>query len=209
MGRRSKFISISMLALVLGAAWGLAKPPEQRNYLDILRLFWTEVYPEGGSTLYCNQSFKPFDRAVNVEHVYPMGWVTRSLRCGARDECRANSARFNFIESDMHNLYPARKDINKSRGSYPFSMVKGEARDFGSCDFEVDHRGRKAEPAPAARGRVARAMLYMADQYQLEIYSKQRRVLKDWHRRYPPDAEERRRNRIIERVQGNANSYIE
>lgn len=208
MRSKAKSLAISVLLLVMGIAWALAKPPPQRNYLDILRVFWSEVYPRGGNTLYCDQSFAPFDRRVNVEHVYPMSWVTRALKCGKREQCRHNSKRFNLIESDMHNLYPARKDVNQARGAYPYSMIKGERHAFKGCDFEVDYRARKAEPAPEARGRIARAMLYMADEYGLEIYSRQRALLVEWDRQYPVDDEERRRNRIIERIQGNANPYI-
>ena len=206
---KTKSLTISVLVIALGVAWAMAKPPAQRNYLDILRVFWSEVYPDGGNTLYCNQQFAPFDRKVNVEHVYPMSWVARSLKCGKRDQCRTNSSRFNFIESDMHNLYPARKDVNKTRGAYPFSMIKGERYIYKECDFEVDYKARKVEPAPEARGRIARAMLYMADEYGLDIYNRQRSMLQEWNRRYPPDEEERRRNRVIERIQGNGNPYIE
>lgn len=208
MRRKIKSLSISVLLVALGVAWGLAKPPSQRNYLDILRVFWSGVYPDGGSTLYCDQRFAPFDRRVNVEHVYPMGWVTRALKCGKREQCRHNSDRFNFIESDMHNLYPARKDVNQTRSAYPYSMIKGEKHVFQGCDFEVDYRARKVEPAPEARGRIARAMLYMADEHGLDIFSRQYAMLQDWNKRYPPDEEEKRRNRVIERIQGNANPYI-
>ena len=186
----------------------LAKQPQQRNYLDILRVFWSELYPDGGSTLYCGRRFEPFDREVNVEHVYPMSWVTRALKCGKRDQCRRSSDRFNLIESDMHNLYPARKDVNKARGAFPYAMIEGERHEYAGCDFEVDYRAHKAEPGPEARGRIARSMMYMQREYGLQIYGRQQRLLEQWHRQYPPDDEERRRNRIIERVQGNANPYI-
>ena len=177
-------------------------------YLDTLPVFWKNLYPDGGRTLYCDQAFKPFDRRINVEHVFPMSGVSRELRCGNREQCRKNSKRFNEIESDMHNLYPARKDVNKTRGSYPYSMIKGERHEYRGCDFEVDYRSRKVEPRPQVRGRIARSMMYMQREYGLDIYGRQQRLLEQWHRQYPPDEEERRRNIIIEQVQGNANPYI-
>ena len=190
-------------------AWLTARPqPSSQNYLDNLRTFWQALYPNGGETLYCGKKFKPFDRDVNVEHVYPMSWVTRKLKCGDRERCRHNSPRFNYIESDMHNLYPARKDVNQTRGAFPFAMIEGEEHFYQGCDFEVDFRRRQVEPRPEARGRIARAMLYMADEYDLEIYRRQRKLLERWHHQYLPDEEERRRNRIIARLQGKPNPYI-
>ena len=138
-----------------------------------------------------------------------MCWVTRALGCGDRDSCRRKSARFNQIESDMHNLYPARRDINKARGSYPFREVRGDRGIEPGCDVEVDHKARVAEPPQASRGNVARAMLYMSDRYGLEIFERQRRMLLEWHADDPVDDEERRRNRAIAGIQGNANPWIE
>ena len=28
----------------------------------------------------------------------------------------------------MHNMYPARKDLNKARGAYPYREIRGERR---------------------------------------------------------------------------------
>ena len=55
---------------------------------------------------------------------------------------------------------------------------------------------------------MARAMLYIADRYDMKIYERQRRMLLQWHRDDPVDDAERRRNRLIERVQGNPNPWI-
>ena len=184
-------------------------PLHAGSYLDTLPIFWREVYPACGETLYCGVRFEPFDRRVNVEHVYPMSWVTKALRCGDRDACRRNSERFNRIESDMHNLFPALKDINQARGSYPFGMLKGERLMERGCDFEINHRSRLVEPRPEVRGDIARAMLYMSDRYGLEIYSRQRKQLQRWDELDPPDDMERRRNDLIERVQGNRNPLID
>ena len=109
----------------------------------------------------------------------------------------------------MHNLYPARADVNQERGSMAFGIVRGEKRRYGKCDFEIDHGARIVEPRPEARGKIARAMLYMAEEYRLKIFPRQRRLLRRWHRAHPPDAEEKRRNDAIGRLQGNRNPYID
>ena len=195
---------IFVLLLCPGLAWSGTD-----NYLDTIPLFWRTLYPNGGEGLYCGVPFQARDRRYNIEHVYPMAWVTRALRCGDRRQCRRGSTRFNRIESDMHNMYPALKDLNKARGAYPYREIRGEQWFERGCDIEIDHRARAVEPRPAVRGDIARAMLYMADRYDLEIYARQRRLLEQWHREDPPDEHERRRNRAIKRVQGNFNPWID
>lgn len=180
------------------------------DYLEILPLFWREVYAAGGETLYCGEKFgQHAGRDLNVEHVYPMSWVMRPAGCGSRDQCRQSSLWFNRIEADMHNLYPARSDINQARGSFPFGMIKGEARNFGRCDFELDRRQRVVEPRPAARGNIARAMFYMNESYGLKIYLRQAQLLLRWHREDPPDLPELERNDLIEKLQGTRNRFID
>ncbi len=201
-----------LLLLLLSSLPLLAEAPDlpgDRNYLDSLRTFWRTLYPDGGETLYCGYRFQPYDRKVNVEHVYPMNWVVRQLGCGNRNRCRRTSARFNEIESDMHNLYPALAEVNELRGSMPFDEIPGEHHAVAHCDFEVDLRRRRVEPRPEARGRIARAMLYMAGRYGLTLYERQRRLLERWHRRHPPDAAERLHDRLVRRLQGVDNPFID
>ena len=109
----------------------------------------------------------------------------------------------------MHNLYPALAKINKVRGSQAFGLVRGEPRRFGSCDFEIDPQKRQVEPRPEVRGNIARAMFYMHATYDLKLFSRQKKRLKQWHRQDPPDGEELRRNQIIEQIQGQRNLFID
>lgn len=181
-----------------------------KEYFQALPLFWDRIYPKGGKTLYCSKKFgSRHGRSINIEHVYPMAWVKKEEGCRSRKLCRQSSPRFNRIEADMHNLYPAQREINKARGSAPFGLIEGERRDFGRCDFEFDNRRRLVEPRPASRGNIARAMLYMHDSYGLPIYKRQGKMLKQWNRQDPPDAEERRRNDRIARLQGTRNRFID
>ena len=200
--------------LIIGisiVAWGaIAEPRAFESYFDALPVFWDQVYPNGGETLYCGKPFgKRRGRSVNIEHVFPMAWAMKAEGCRSREQCRDLSLRFNRIEADMHNLYPSRKDINKTRSSFPYAMVQGEQRAFGKCDFELDHRKRRVEPRPEARGNIARAMFYMQDTYGLRIYRRQGELLRDWNRDDPPDREERRRNEVIASIQGNRNKFID
>ena len=205
---------VALAAVVAGAAWAAPAPAGDdgapADYSSVRPLFWSQLYAGGGETLYCGV---PITRRrsprLNVEHVFPMSWAARAVGCGRRRACRRNSARFNRIEADMHNLYPARADVNQERGSMAFGIVRGERRRYRGCDFEVHHGARIVEPRPEARGKIARAMFYMAHRYRLRIFPRQRRLLRRWNRAHPPDAEERRRNDAIERLQGNRNPYID
>ncbi|MCB1863882.1 MAG: endonuclease [Chromatiales bacterium] len=180
------------------------------DYRAALPVFWSEVYPDGGDTLYCGHRFGPrHSREINIEHVFPMAWAMNAVGCPDRESCRASSAEFNRIEADLHNMYPARRDLNKARGSHGFGEVAGEPRRYGACDFEINERARQVEPPPASRGNVARAMFYMADRYGLKIFARQAQTLREWHQADPPDAEERRRNEAIARVQGTRNRFID
>jgi deoxyribonuclease-1 len=67
---------------------------------------------------------------VNIEHVFPMSWVTRALSCGTRQQCRNTSKMFNRIEADMHNLFPALSEVNSVRSSFSFTKIGGEHSAF-------------------------------------------------------------------------------
>lgn len=184
------------------------------EYRSALKTLWTRVYPSTGETLYCGQKFstknyKERKKHVNAEHIFPMSWVTKDLQCGTRKQCQQNSAEFRQIESDLHNIYPALINVNKARSNYRFGEVAGEKREFGKrCDFEVNQRGRIAEPTPAVRGEIARAMLYLAHQYGLSLHKKTEKLMKTWDRQDPPSQEEKRRAKIIQREQGRENPFI-
>lgn len=207
------------MVLVIAAAFAATAcadhAPAQRgarlvDYQHALPLVWRVLYRDGGETLYCARRFGTGKgRAINVEHVFPMSWVGRHLKCGRRQQCRDTNARFNLIEADLHNLWPARADVNKARSSHPFALIEGERRAFEGCDFEVDEGRRTVEPRPQVRGEIARTMFYMADEYALAIYPRQGSLLQAWHRDDPVSNEERRRNDLIERIQGNRNKYID
>ena len=207
-----KYFFPAVLISLVACTPPAASPIE--DYKQARQIFWQSLYASQGETLYCRESFRTSNkRGINIEHVFPMSWATNGLKCGTRKQCRARSPEFNEVEADLHNLYPARVDVNKERSSFRFGEVPGEQRRFGkSCDFEVDTRARSAEPTPSARGEVARAMFYMADQYKsrgLVLFDKQAKLLHSWHLADPPSQHEKQRNNIIESLQGNRNRFID
>ncbi|MCK5902148.1 MAG: endonuclease [Cocleimonas sp.] len=180
------------------------------KYHDALSLFWGDLYGEGGVTLYSQQRFgriKP--EWINAEHVFPMAWVVKSLNCLDRQCCREKSKRFRLMESDLHNIYPARKDLNAARGSYSFGEVEGEERNWLSFDFEIDYQRNLVEPPHVHRGEIARSIFYMVDAYGLKLFRKQMLLLRNWNELDPPSEEEQRRNHRIEQLQGGRNYFID
>ena len=189
----------------------MSKPQTQiDSYQQAIRSFWRELYSTGGKTLYSEQQFGPIKpKWINIEHVFPMGWVVKALKCRDRRDCRYNSDAFNFIESDLHNLFPSRRDLNMLRASNRFGVIKGEIRAIGSYDFKIDKKKRIIEPAPASQGEIARAMFHMSQAYQLKIFAKQKQTLAYWNTADQPSKEEIRRNDIIEEIQGTRNYFID
>ncbi len=182
---------------------------ELKSYQQAIRAFWKHLYATGGKTLYSQQEFGPNKPEwINIEHIFPMAWVVNALDCKDRRDCRYRK-KFNFIESDLHNLYPSRRDLNMLRGSHRFGKIKGELRAIGSYNFKVDKKNRIIEPAPASQGEIARAMFHMSQTYDLKIFKKQAETLAYWNKVDQPSKEEMRRNNLIENLQGTRNHFID
>lgn len=180
------------------------------EYNAMLAQFWGRLYAGGGESLYCAEAFGPHKGArFNAEHVFPMSWVARALKCGKRSQCRRNNPRFRAIETDMHNIWPALARVNKARRNFAYAMISGEHHRFRGCDIEIDDRQRRVEPRPAVRGDIARSMFYMRDRYGLYLKPRLSQLLARWHREDPPDREEHRRNAMIENLQGRRNRFID
>lgn len=180
------------------------------NYDDARRLFWREMYKRGGDeSLYCGKPLqRGYNDGINIEHVFPMYWATKGLKCGTRKQCQQRSDQFNHIEADLHNMYPAMTEINDARGSLGFGIIPGEKRDFGQCDFEIN--GGLVEPRDSAQGEIARAALYMAYTYDdLYLTQKQLTLMQLWNQLDPPSEHEHWRNDRIESIQGNRNPFID
>ena len=113
------------------------------------------------------------------------------------------------MEADLHNLFPARTLVNSQRSNFAFAIIEGSAN--GDCDFEFDSTNRLAEPSPAARGQVARALLYYLDEYDIKWEKtpiEDIDLIKYWHCISPVTNEEKQRNKLIESIQGTLNPYI-
>lgn len=153
-------------------------------------------------------------RAVRIEaeHVMPAWDFGHQLQCWAakngRKNCEKTSPEFNRMEGDLHNLFPALGEVNGDRNNFRFSDWNGTPTQYGSCQMVIDFAGKRAQPPQAARGLIARAYLYMSQQYGIRLADQQRKLYEAWNRQYAPSANECRRNQLIKKVQGNDNPFI-
>ncbi|WP_422369074.1 endonuclease I family protein [Pelagibius sp.] len=186
--------------------------------------FYKKLYPAGGWTLYCGARFKGRS-GMSIEHIYPASWMKVTAGCkksDRREDCRKKSNRFNLMEADLHNLYPAVPRINSTRWNHSFGIIRGEERkystpsdlsDIGSelkaCDFELDTAKGIVEPRKIARGNIARSVFYMHQEYDLPIDKRLGVLLRKWNEADPPNAHETRRNAKIEQLQGTRNPFID
>ena len=181
-------------------------------------IFWEKLYFYSGWTLYCGSPFYEKARGLQIEHIYPASWMAKHLGCGSRSDCQAAEneelrIRFNHMEADLHNLYPAMSWANSKRSNHSFGMIAGEEHYFEDCDFEIGARSRDGativEPRPKARGEIARAMFYMHKEYNLPIEAPLAEMLKLWNQDDPPSWDEIRRNKKIKELQGTKNPFID
>lgn len=173
------------------------------------QVFWGKLYAGTHYTLYCGERFDRKTSDLTIELIYPVRWIIDYLGCASVEQCRSESRRFNRMEADLHNYYPALAMIARARSNYPFGEVSGEFREFFECDFEQDVRNEVVEARDNALGNIARALFYMHWEYGLPLDKQNINTLIGWHNQDPPSSDEKRRNAIIEKLQGTRNTFID
>lgn len=149
-------------------------------------------------------------RRIEWEHVVPAWAFGHQRQCwqnGGRKACKKDPM-FKRMEGDMHNLVPAIGEVNGDRSNYRFSDWNGVAHQYGQCEMLTDFKGKRVQPTEESRGAIARSYLYMAEQYSLKLSKKEQRLYQAWHKQHPVSRWECRRNKIIEEIQGNSNTFI-
>jgi len=137
---------------------------------------------------------------MNAEHAWPQGFFNQAAP----------------MRSDLHHIFPTFITPNNTRGSVPFGPVaRAEYVTTSGTKFD----GAEFEPANAAKGDIARAILYFVVRYYdknirdgvdyREFWTSRVPMFLDWDRQDPPDAAERRRNDLIAAYQGNRNPFVD
>jgi len=173
------------------------------------QLLWRDVYPGGGTSLFCNQPFNGESSQFTASPIYSSKQLKSALRCTTDRQCSIMTPRFPYMAADLHNLYPALTRVELARRNAEFgeldASVPSKFADIG-CDLKASFK--LVEPRDEAKGNVARAIFYMHSEYNLPIIGSLP-MYKKWHQMDPPDAEEKARNDRIQALQGNRNPYID
>ncbi|MBL7480570.1 endonuclease [Legionella bononiensis] len=161
-------------------------------------------------------------RRVEWEHMMPASDFGRYHQCWTeklcvnektgkeykgRKCCEKIDPEFRRKEAELYNLWPAVGAVNQERSNFSFGYLENK-RGYYGCEFEADKTLKIAEPPDRAKGTVARANLFMADKYQVEISPEQRELLLKWNREFPPDLWELAWAAEVANIVGYANPYI-
>jgi deoxyribonuclease-1 len=164
-------------------------------------------------------------KRIEWEHVVPASWFGQTRACWklkeeAYPECEGKTGRkccesvnedFALAHNDPNNLFPSVGEVNADRSNYPYGEVEGEPRLYGKCDAEIielPEGGKLFEPAEGkVRGTTARAMLYMAQVYGVNVELPMTEIWM-WHKNNPPEAWEIERAKLIAEKTGLYNEWI-
>ena len=140
------------------------------------------------------------DGFINAEHIWPQGYFNSALP----------------MVADLHHLSPTFVTPNGRRGNLKFALVS-KAVYSTSSGSKLGKEG--FEPTDAVKGNVARALFYFIGRYSDKnirqgmdynsFWTNNVPMLLEWNRQDPPDANERRRNDLVEEFQGNRNPFID
>lgn len=212
---KSLFAGLVLVLALCASTETLAQQTTIKNYNSARKIFWRDLYPNDGtlySDIYCGFDFRSRDDVeMQVEHAYPASWMAKHLGCGTRKQCQQTSADFNHMEADLHNLWPSEAQANQVRSNHPYKIIPAEDWVFEDCDLEIADAtaGKIAEPREIARGNLARSLLYMHAEYGLPIESTLGALLQQWNRDDPPSQDEKRRNDVIQNLEGKRNPFID
>jgi deoxyribonuclease-1 len=199
--------------------WPQGGQQTYKSYDDSRRIFWSKLYPEGGTELYCGVGFDAARRAtvpgqkLSVEHAFPADAIAETAPGCTDRTCK--EGRVQRAMADLQNLWPALQSVNSSRGRTRFGVLPAttKPRFPDVCPAFRRDAGPPplVEPRDAVKGDVARSLVYMHFVYGLPLEQavSDRDLLLTWMRIDPPDAEEVRRNALIDQLQGTTNPLLD
>lgn len=135
----------------------------------------------------------PDDKTVNTEHTWPQSGLRKYPQI------------FDEARTDLFHLFPTTTKWNSLRGHLPFAEINGEP----AGEKMSETNGQEFEPPEVHKGVVARAMFYMAIEYDMSIDAEQEKTLRAWAKQYPVTQKEQQRAAKVQQVQGNKNPFID
>jgi endonuclease I len=136
---------------------------------------------------------------LNIEHTWPQSKFTKK--------------KSKVQKSDLHHLFPTDTQTNNDRANHTFYNLENSSPMSECPTSKVGYnrplRQMSFEPPTEHKGNVARALFYFSIRYKGHINDVEESVLRLWNILDPVDAEELRRNDMIELKQGNRNLFID
>jgi hypothetical protein len=132
--------------------------------------------------------------------------------------------------NDQHNLFPMIQLVNELRCNYPLGIVNTVITPNGNAKLGLDAAGNRVfEPSNHHKGRVARALMYMAVTYNSVNgnawnfnapigencngfainWAQDAQTILNWHFSYPPTNYDIARNDFLDSLQGNRNPFVD
>ena len=201
----------------------------EKVYYDHHKTFYCDCDFSSDKTVSHANGYKPkntWKRAYRIEweHIVPAyefghnfpEWTNGSSECVSskgkpykgRKCAEKVQSKYRYMQADTYNLVPAVGEVNGLRSNYPYGIIPGEKREFGTCDMEIENK--RAEPPPEKRGDIARTYFYMEYAYPayVKISEGQRKMFKEWSEGDLVDQWECERSQRIEALQGSANPLV-
>lgn len=116
--------------------------------------------------------------------------------------------------SDNHNIFACEGQINNYRGNMPFGEVEhipANQKDIFGHKTDCYWTDNYFEPCDAAKGEVARAVMYGTVMYTYTMTQEIKSIdlaLK-WHLEHPITERDTRRNDVVYGLQGNRNPFVD
>lgn len=215
-------LTLGLLAFSL-PAWAQAP----RTFSEAKRLAWP-LYAPQSTEFYCGCHYrgnrvnlaacgyiprKDARRAARIEweHIVPAWQIGHQRQCwqnGGRKQCARHDRSYQRAEADLHNLVPSIGEVNGDRSNFSFGWLPTKPGQYGSCLTQIDFSAKKIMPRPAVRGMVARTYFYMSKRYRLRLSRQDRQLYEAWHKAYPVEDWERRRNQQVACVMGHGNEFV-
>ncbi len=157
------------------------------------------VYTGRQVTGYSNRSDAQTNGNFNTEHTWPQ-------------------SKFNSVDpmqSDLHHLFPTDEGANSKRSNYPFGVVITSSWTSGGSKYGNGLGGQIVfEPRDEHKGNCARTMFYFvlrhANHGNFWTESPyQETAFRDWHKKFPPTAQDKKRNDLVQQYQGNRNPFVD
>lgn len=142
----------------------------RKNKKRASRIEWEHIVPAYNF----GRQFKCW-REGHKDCITKKGKLYKGRKC-----CKKVNKTFKLMEADMNNLVPAIGEVNGDRSNFRFSMIEGEKRRYGQCDFEIDFKNRVVEPRPEVRKKIAETYFYFEKKYGMKIGKKDRKLLEVW-----------------------------